>query len=239
MSKLRWLSAADGPAAFPDPAQALREPNGLLAAGGALEPDWLLGAYARGIFPWFEAGQPILWWSPDPRIVLAPDGLKVTRSLRKRLRRGDYEITADREFDAVIDGCARPRRYTDATWITPPMAAAYSRLHGLGWAHSFEAWAGSELAGGLYGVAIGKVFFGESMFADRPDASKVAFYHALAFLRERCFEIVDCQLPSAHLSRLGAKPIPRAGFLSRLAQLCEPAGEPAPWTALFGTRSGE
>jgi leucyl/phenylalanyl-tRNA--protein transferase len=239
MSELCWLSAAEGPAALPDPAGALREPNGLLAAGGALEPDWLLSAYSRGIFPWFETGQPILWWSPDPRVVLAPDGLKVARSLRKRLRRGDYTVTADRAFEAVIAACAAPRRYTDATWITPPMIAAYSKLHRLGWAHSFESWAGSKLVGGLYGIAIGKVFFGESMFAASADASKVAFYHALRFLDERAYELVDCQLPSAHLARLGAEPMPRRRFLARLAQLCEPTGAPGSWTDAFGTRSGE
>jgi leucyl/phenylalanyl-tRNA---protein transferase len=239
MSELRWLSADDGPGALPDPAEALREPNGLLAAGGSLEPDWLMAAYARGIFPWFETGQPILWWSPDPRVVLAPGALRVSRSLRKRLRRRDYTITSDRDFAGVIAGCAGPRRYTDATWITPPMTVAYTRLHRLGRAHSFEAWAGGELIGGLYGIAIGRVFFGESMFAARTDASKVAFYHALGFLRERSCELVDCQLPSAHLNRLGARPIARADFLERLAALCEPPGAPGSWAEAFGERSGE
>jgi leucyl/phenylalanyl-tRNA--protein transferase len=239
MSELRWLSAADGPGSLPHPARALSEPNGLLAAGGSLAPDWLLAAYARGIFPWFEAGQPILWWSPDPRIVLHPGELKVSRSLRKRLRRRDFRVTADHGFDAVIEACAGPRRYTSATWITPPMAAAYSRLHRLGWAHSFETWAGNELAGGLYGIAIGRVFFGESMFAAHADASKVALYHGLRFLSEQGFELVDCQLPSAHLSRLGAKPLPRSEFLGLLARLCEPPGGPGAWTERFGTRSGE
>ena len=237
MTELRWISAADGPDALPHPAQALAEPNGLLAAGGSLEPEWLLAAYRRGIFPWFEAGQPILWWSPDPRTVLYPSDFKLSRSLRKRIRSGTFTVTADRAFDDVIAACAAPRRYTDATWITPPMAHAYSRLAALGYAHSFESWAGERLVGGLYGIAIGRVFFGESMFALESDASKVAFFHTIRFLSERGFELIDCQLPSAHLTRLGATAVPRSEFLAALERLCEPPGTPGAWTADFSAVS--
>ena len=235
MSELRWLSAANGPESLPDPADALIEPNGLLAAGGSLEPAWLLKSYRRGIFPWFETGQPILWWSPDPRTVLRPDELRVSRSLRKRLRRGKFQVSADRDFAGVISACAAPRRYTDSTWITAPMLAAYERLHELGWAHSFEAWTDETLVGGLYGVAIGKVFFGESMFARQSDASKVAFWHALQFLSEQGIELIDCQLPSEHLSRLGAKSLPRSEFLSLLERLTDPSGTPGTYRKAFQT----
>jgi leucyl/phenylalanyl-tRNA---protein transferase len=235
MTELKWLSASEGPDSLPDPAEALSEPNGLLAAGGSLEPEWLLESYRRGIFPWFEAGQPILWWSPNPRTVLAPCDFKVSRSLRKRVRRGEFEVTADRDFGGVISACAEPRRYTDSTWITPSMLGAYRRLHELGWAHSFEAWSDGTLAGGLYGIAIGKVFFGESMFARRTDASKVALWHALRFLAAQGFELVDCQLPSAHLTRLGARSIPRPTFLAELARLTDPPGTPGAYQTAFET----
>lgn len=233
MTELKWLSAASGPESLPDPAEALTEPNGLLAAGGSLEPDWLLASYKRGIFPWFEAGQPILWWSPNPRTVLAPHDFRLSRSFRKRLRRGEFRVTADRDFAGVISACAAPRRYTDSTWITPAMQSAYTRLHQLGWAHSFEAWSDQTLAGGLYGIAIGKVFFGESMFARYTDASKVAFWHALQFLIWRGFELVDCQLPSAHLTRLGATTRSRPAFLAALERLTDPAGTPGAYTDAF------
>jgi len=233
MSELRWLSATDGPESLPDPTEAMTEPNGLLAAGGSLDPDWLLASYRRGIFPWFETGQPILWWSPDPRTVLRPDELKVSRSLKKRLRGGGFRLTADHDFAGVISACAQPRRYTDETWITPPMLEAYSRLHELGWAHSFEAWADGKLAGGLYGIAIGKVFFGESMFARQSDASKVALWHALRFLSLQKFQMIDCQLPSAHLSHLGATSMPRSEFLSQLERLTQGAGTPGVFCDAF------
>jgi leucyl/phenylalanyl-tRNA--protein transferase len=226
MSELKWLSRDDGPDSLPDPIHALLEPNGLLAAGGSLEPEWLLASYRRGIFPWYETGQPILWWSPDPRTVLRPHELRVSRSLRKRIAHGAFEVTADREFAGVIAACAEPRSYTDSTWITRDMLRAYVKLHQLGWAHSFESWADGELVGGLYGIAIGRVFFGESMFARQSDASKVAFFHALEFLADRGFDLIDCQLPSAHLSRLGASPFPRSDFLKALARLTESPGTP-------------
>jgi len=236
VSSLRWLESAAGPEALPNPASALRDPNGLLAAGGSLEPEWLLTAYRHGIFPWYEEGQPILWWCPDPRAVLEPRNLRVSRSLRKRLRRGTYAVTADRAFAAVVDACAAPRRYTDATWITDEMAAAYKRMHALGWAHSFEAWHDERLAGGVYGIAIGRVFFGESMFAAERDASKVALVRGVEFLEERGCALIDCQIPSSHVTSLGASLLARERFLRRLAALREPAGTPGSWAAAMGCR---
>ncbi|HEX5421112.1 MAG TPA: leucyl/phenylalanyl-tRNA--protein transferase, partial [Gammaproteobacteria bacterium] len=161
MSAIRWLAAGRLLDHFPPASEALDEPNGLLAAGGDLEPSRLLLAYRSGIFPWYESGQPILWWSPNPRAVLWPSDLRISRSLRRTLARGTFRVTADTDFKAVLTGCAAPRRYTAATWITDDMARAYTKLHRLGWAHSFEAWQDGGLVGGLYGVAIGRMFFGE------------------------------------------------------------------------------
>jgi leucyl/phenylalanyl-tRNA--protein transferase len=233
MSALRWLSPADGPDSLPDPRDALVEPNGLLAAGGSLEPEWLLASYARGIFPWYENGQPILWWSPDPRMVLVPQELVVSRSLGKTLRNAKFELTADTAFSDVIEACAAPRRYTDETWITREMAAAYTRLHELGLAHSFETWLDGDLVGGLYGVAIGGVFFGESMFARSTDASKVALAHAARYFSRCGIELIDCQLPSGHLYRLGARNVSRDEFLSALRILTRTPAEPGSWTDRF------
>jgi leucyl/phenylalanyl-tRNA--protein transferase len=230
MSTLRWLSSADAPDRFPPASEALTEPNGLLAAGGDLSPNRLLAAYRRGIFPWYEEGQPILWWSPDPRAVLRPDGIRVSRSLRRSLIKGGFEVRIDSAFAAVVAACAEPRRYTDSTWITRDMAAAYARLHELGWAHSFETWRDGELVGGLYGVAIGRVFFGESMFARATDASKVALVRLAEHLRARAFELIDCQVASAHVASLGATSISRAAFLALLDQYCEPPGTPGSWS---------
>ena len=229
MRSLRWLSHSSA-ADFPSPDQALTEPNGLLAAGGDLTPDRLLTAYRSGIFPWYEEGQPILWWSPDPRAVLWPDRLHVSRSLRRSLRKGGFTFRVDTAFDEVVAGCAAPRSYGHGTWITREMATAYGRLHRLGWAHSFEAWHDEMLVGGLYGVAIGRVFFGESMFARMADASKVALVHAVRLLRERAFELIDCQVASAHTTSLGATNVDRAEFLRSLTVLCEPAGTPTHWS---------
>jgi leucyl/phenylalanyl-tRNA--protein transferase len=202
---------------FPDPGQA--EPDGLLAVGGDLEPERLLAAYAAGIFPWFSEGTPILWWSPDPRLVLEPDRLHVSASLRRTLRRSRYRVTSDAAFARVIERCAaRERPGQGGTWITAGMREAYARLHRLGFAHSFEAWEGEALAGGLYGVSLGGAFFGESMFADRPDASKVAFVRAVEFLAGRGIDLVDAQVRTEHLLRLGAHEIPRDEFLARLAR---------------------
>jgi leucyl/phenylalanyl-tRNA--protein transferase len=231
MSTLRWLSSADAADRFPPASQALTEPNGLLAAGGDLSPKRLLAAYRRGIFPWYEEGQPILWWSPDPRSVLRPDAVKVSRSLRRSLNKGGFELEIDRAFEEVVAACAEPRRYTDSTWITREMAAAYTRLHGLGWAHSFESWRDGELVGGLYGVAIGRVFFGESMFARATDASKVAFVRLAEHLQAHDFRLIDCQVASAHVASLGATTVSRADFLALLDEYCEPPGKPGRWNS--------
>jgi leucyl/phenylalanyl-tRNA--protein transferase len=206
--------------AFPDP--ELAEPDGLLAVGGDLSPERLLAAYAAGIFPWFSERSPILWWSPDPRLVLDAEWLHVPRSLARTIRRGAYRVTADLAFDRVIRRCAeRDRPAQEGTWITPEMIDAYERLHALGLAHAFEAWEGDTLAGGLYGVSLGGAFFGESMFADRPDASKVAFVRSVEWLAARGVTLVDCQVHTEHLARFGAREIPRAEFLSRLAAALE------------------
>jgi len=200
---------------FPDP--SLAEEDGILAVGGDLSPDRLLRAYCEGIFPWFNEGSPILWWSPDPRLVLFPDELHVSSSLARTIRRGRYRITADAAFGRVIRGCSRADRPgQDGTWITTEMIAAYEELHRLGYAHSFEAWSGEALVGGLYGVNVGGAFFGESMFSERPDASKVAFVRSVEFMRGNGVELVDCQVRTDHLVRLGAREIPRTEFLDRL-----------------------
>jgi leucyl/phenylalanyl-tRNA--protein transferase len=200
---------------FPEPEQA--EADGLLAVGGDLSPDRLLAAYACGIFPWYDDESPILWWSPDPRLVLEPAWLHVPGSLRRTLRRGRFRVTADTAFPTVIARCAeRPRPGQRGTWITAEMRAAYVRLHELGFAHSFEAWEGDALAGGLYGVSLGSAFFGESMYSDRPDASKVAFAESVAWLAAKGVELIDCQVRTDHLVRFGAREIPRREFLARL-----------------------
>lgn len=216
-----WL-VADTP--FPPPATALREPNGLLAAGADLSPQRLLDAYRRGIFPWFNESDPILWWSPDPRMVLFPAELKVTRSLRKTLRARRYEIRTDSAFRAVMQGCAAMRDGQNGTWITGGIIAAYVRLHELGLAHSVETWIEGELAGGLYGVALGRMFYGESMFSRRTDASKIAFVHLVRQLQRWGYGMIDCQMKTAHLASLGAREIPRGEFARRLAELIGLAG---------------
>jgi leucyl/phenylalanyl-tRNA---protein transferase len=216
--------------AFPDP--ALAEPDGLLAVGGDLRPERVLTAYAQGIFPWYDERSPLLWWSPDPRLVLEPEALHVSRSLRRTIRRGAFRVTADTAFQRVIRRCAaRPRPGQRGTWITEEMVAAYLALHRLGFAHSFEAWEGEALAGGLYGVSLGAVFFGESMFADRPDASKVAFVRAVDWLASRGIRLVDCQIRTEHLVTLGAREIPRGAFLARLRAALEQPTVRGPWIA--------
>jgi leucyl/phenylalanyl-tRNA--protein transferase len=226
---LHWIRADDPPDAFPDPQRALREPDGLLAVGGDLAPERLLAAYRRGIFPWFEAGQPVLWWSPDPRAVLRPDELKVSTSLRKSLRSARLEITLDSAFAAVIRGCAQPRPRQRGTWLTDEMVSAYERLHALGHAHSVEVRRDGELVGGLYGVAIGRVFFGESMFSSVRDASKVALCHLVSEVRARGFELIDCQVHSPHLASLGARALPRPEFLRLVERLCRDSVPSRPW----------
>jgi len=210
----------EDPEAFPPPDAA--EPNGLLAVGGDLSARRLLGAYARGIFPWYSEGQPILWHSPNPRFVLLPEGLHVAASLKKTLKRKPYEVRLDTAFAQVIDACSRtPRPGQDGTWITEEMKDAYVALHRLGLAHSAEAWRGSELVGGLYGVSLGSAFFGESMFAHAPDASKVAFATLVGWLKAQGFTLVDCQVYTDHLARFGAEEWPRKRFLTALETALE------------------
>jgi leucyl/phenylalanyl-tRNA--protein transferase len=209
-----WLER-DG--SFPPLAKAMTSPNGLLCAGGDLSPERLVDAYRHGIFPWFSEGDPILWWSPDPRMVLFPDELKVSRSLRRAVARGTYEIRFDSVFGEVIEACAEPRAGQQGTWIVPQMVAAYKRLHELGFAHSVESWRDGELVGGLYGIALRRVFFGESMFTRAPDASKVALVTLVERLRQEDYRVIDCQQATAHLASLGARQIPRKAF----AQLLE------------------
>ena len=226
-----WL-CADSP--FPPLDRALAEPNGLLAAGGDLSVARLLAAYRRGIFPWFSHDEPILWWSPDPRMVLFPEEFKVSRSLKKRLARADYEVRADTAFARVMGECAAPRPGAFGTWISPAMIEAYRALHEAGHAHSFETWMegenGPELAGGLYGVAIGRAFYGESMFARHRDASKIALAHLVRFLASHGFGVIDCQMNTAHLASLGAREIPRDRFTALLERLAEAPGLPGKWT---------
>lgn len=221
-----WLGPDDR---FPPVEQAEAEPNGLLAAGADLSVARLVEAYGSGIFPWFNDGQPILWWSPDPRMVLFPAELRVSRSLAKTLRNARFEVRADTAFREVVLNCGAPRRDHDGTWITAPMVDAYCALHRSGIAHSVETWLDGELVGGLYGVALGRAFFGESMFMRATDASKVALVTLVRQLERWGFGLVDCQMNTAHLASLGAREIPRADFTRRLRELihCEPV--PAPW----------
>ncbi len=226
-----WLDPALPETPFPSARLALRDPNGLLAIGGDLKPERLLNAYRNGIFPWFSEGQPILWWSPEPRSVLFPEQLRVSRSLRKTMRQQRFQLSFDRAFDQVIESCAAaPRPGQNGTWIVDDMVTAYMRLHRLGHAHSVEAWESGKLVGGLYGVAIGKVFFGESMFAHATDASKAAFVSLVDNLSHWDFELIDCQVETAHLNSLGARNIPRAEFLKLLQRWCQQPPMAAAWS---------
>lgn len=227
--QLTVLDPAFPKQSFPALAKALDEPNGLLALGGCLSPQRLLNAYRQGVFPWFNPGEPILWWSPDPRLVLFPDQLLISRSLNKTLRKNRFEIRFDSAFEQVIDACAAPRNYTSGTWITNEMRHAYLDLHTLGVAHSCEAWYENKLVGGLYGIAIGKVFFGESMFHRKTDASKVAFAHLVNHLLNWGYQLIDCQVSSEHLLSLGAKEIPRSQFANLLDQFCDQAASSSAW----------
>lgn len=204
---------------FPPVAQALRSPNGLLAAGGDLSVARLLEAYRRGIFPWFSEGEPILWWSPDPRMVLFPGEFKLSHSLHKTLRKGCYEVRTDTAFEQVMRACAAPRTGANGTWIHEEMITAYSELHRMGYAHSVETWMDGELAGGLYGMSLGRMFYGESMFSRKTDASKIALAHLCAQLERWNFGMIDCQMNTPHLSSLGAREIPRKEFITRLQDL--------------------
>lgn len=218
---------------FPPVRTALAEPDGLLAAGGDLSPARLLLGYAQGIFPWFSEGEPILWWSPSQRMVLFPDRLQLRRSLDKVLRNRRYRVTIDSAFREVIEACAAPRAGAAGTWIIPPMVEAYCRLHALGVAHSFEVWMEEELVGGLYGVGLGRMFYGESMFSRRADASKIAFVHMARHLAAHGVEMIDCQMHTPHLASLGAMLIPRAQFLAKLKQsTLEPQAD-SMWTYRF------
>ncbi len=224
---IAWLGARTP---FPPLAAALTEPNGLLAAGGDLSPERLLAAYRSGIFPWYSEGQPILWWSPDPRMVLFVDELRVSRSLRKRVHSGTFDVRVDTAFRDVIVACSEsPRAGQHGTWITPDIVEAYCELHRRGYAHSVESWREGRLAGGLYGLALGRVFFGESMFARETDASKVALVHLGARLRALGVPLIDCQQETAHLAGLGARPIPRTAFAAHLAQLIHSPEPPPGW----------
>lgn len=221
-----WLGRA---LTFPPVSQALQEPNGLLAAGGDLSPERLLLAYSQGIFPWFGDGQPILWWSPTPRMVISEPQLRITRSLAKTLRNKPYQITVDRDFRAVIEACAVPREADGGTWITREMIEAYCHLHELGHAHSFEVWMNGELVGGLYGVGVGLMFYGESMFSRATDASKLAFVHMARHLASHGVEMIDCQMHTPHLERLGGELLPREDFLARLKVACKKPQSPLMW----------
>ena len=224
-----WL---EGKAPFPPLERALHEPNGLLCAGGDLSPPRLLNAYQHGIFPWYASGEPILWWSPDPRMVLDPGGFRISRSLRRRLRAGRYQVKLDSDFPAVIRACAEaPRDGQDGTWISREMQHAYWQLAQLGFAHSVETWIDGQLLGGLYGMAIGRMFYGESMFALATDASKIAAAHLARFLEGEGYGMIDCQMKTAHLASLGAREIPRADFMARLRALVAVPWQPGRWPA--------
>lgn len=214
---------------FPPVDQAMHQPNGLLAAGGDLTPARLLDAYRHGIFPWFSQDDPILWWSPDPRMVLFPGELKISRSLHKTLLRGQYEVRTDSAFEQVMRACAMPREGQNGTWIQEEMVQAYVRLHHMGHAHSIETWMNGELAGGLYGVSIGRMFYGESMFSRKTDASKIALAHLTAQLKRWNFGMIDCQMNTSHLASLGAREIPRTEFIARLRELIHYPDIASPW----------
>jgi leucyl/phenylalanyl-tRNA--protein transferase len=214
---------------FPPVHYAMIEPNGLLAAGGGLGVDRLIDAYSRGIFPWFSEGDPILWWSPDPRMILESDTLHVSRSLRRRLRKRDYVVTFDRAFVDVMRGCAAPRRDDAGTWLVPSMMRAYHRLFTIGLAHSVEVWMDDELAGGLYGVALGRMFYGESMFSRRTDGSKIAIAYLCAQLQRWGYPVIDCQMRTSHLASLGAREIPRREFVDLVGRLVKEEGRPGTW----------
>lgn len=228
---LPWLSPYN--LKFPDINLALKEPDGLLALGGDLSPERILAAYRQGIFPWFNPGDPILWWSPNPRTVLFPKTFRISKSLRKTLRKAIYRVTYDGNFRAVMEACAAPRAYADGTWISPEMIDSYTQLHQRGLAHSVEVWRGEELVGGLYGLALGQVFFGESMFSRADNASKAGFAHLVWQLQQWDFAVIDCQVASEHLFSLGAEEIPRDDFRQLLVHFSNtPASYPQHWSLL-------
>lgn len=228
-SRVAWLSADDPPDAFPPISAALAEPDGLIAAGGDLSPERLLYAYRHGIFPWSDEGQPLLWWSPDPRCVFRPGDFHLSRRLRRTLRRSTAEVRFNSSFAAVIRACAAPRETQTGTWITPDMVAAYERLHRDGWAHSVEVWQGESLLGGVYGLIIGRAFFGESMFSAVEDASKMALFAVSRMMDSNKLGVLDCQIVSSHLLSLGASVIPRDEFRGMLDSLCRPVERFQDW----------
>jgi leucyl/phenylalanyl-tRNA---protein transferase len=218
---------------FPPVSAALNEPNGLLAAGGQLRPDWLLKAYAQGIFPWYNDDEPILWWSPDPRMVVVPGEHRISRSLARTLKSGRFEIRCDTAFAEVMAGCAAPRGGQAGTWIHPEMQAAYFLLYEQGWAHSVETWLDGRLVGGLYGLAIGRAFFGESMFHRVTDASKLAFVHLAQKLAAEAYVVIDCQMSTQHLASLGGREVSRAQFVQWLEGAIPPTVQPCRWPSDF------
>ncbi len=227
MSSLPWLNDSDF--VFPDTESALQEPNGLLAAGGNLAPERLIEAYSKGIFPWFEEDQPILWWTPDPRMVLFPEELHISRSLSRAMKKSTLQLSSDQAFREVMLACAGRRPYSSGTWITMDMIDAYCALHKMGVAHSIEAWNDGKLVGGLYGLAIGEVFFGESMFSHQDNASKIAFASTVQKLGSLGYRLIDCQVSSEFLASFGAREIPRQEFISMLPQSADYGRNKAHW----------
>ena len=225
-----WLDPSDASTLFPDVSLALHEPDGLLAIGGDLSAKRLESAYKNCIFPWYNSDQPILWWSPDPRAVLYPEKIKISRSLRKSIKKGHISISFDKSFKRVIDACRMSRRDSEGTWITTDMRDAYCNLHRLGSAHSVEAWVDNQLVGGLYGLAFGQVFFGESMFSTVTDASKIAFVALAEQLIQWDYKLIDCQVKSAHLSSLGDEDIARSQFKQMVSELSELPVHPEAWS---------
>jgi len=223
------LDPEDDQQPFPSLDFAADDPNGLLAIGGSLRPARLLNAYRHGVFPWFEDGQPILWWSPNPRLVLEPGHIHISRSLRKWLRQGRFRFSFDQAFGKVIRGCAEPRLYTEDTWITQSMLLAYEQMHELGHAHSIEVWQGQTLVGGLYAVSIGQVFFGESMFSRSANASKAGLAYLDKCLQCWNYQLIDCQMETEHLNRMGAHSIERNQFVHLLNEWCEQAPSTEAW----------
>lgn len=227
--RLHWLDPRDPNQNFPPPHLAMRDPNGLLAIGGDLSTSRMLRAYSQGIFPWYNPDEPILWWCPDPRAVLRPDDLKVSRSLRKSIARKDYAVTFDRVFSDVLNACAGARAKSRGTWLGPDMQEAYCELHEQGHSHSVEVWREGTLIGGLYGISVGRVFFGESMFSHANDASKIALYYLCEQLKAWSYDLIDCQISSEHLTSLGAEEISRITFLQRLSQAVHLSGKDGRW----------
>lgn len=220
-NQIYWVQDNILATSFPPLEKALRDPDGLLAIGGTLSEERLLDAYTKGIFPWFNQGQPVMWWSPDPRCVLFPKEIKISRSLTKRIKQGSFKVTYNTAFWNVINECAAARNGIDDTWITNEIKEAYFNLYKLGYAHSVECWLGNKLVGGLYGMAMGKIFFGESMFSRASDASKVALVNLSEQLAAQDFKLIDCQVHSKHLQSLGAKPIQRKLFIQFLNNYCD------------------